>query len=145
MLVPLRFFIQGSSRGFTLVGMMITIAIISSLAVIALPNLIRARMTANESAARATLKTIAVALETNAAKTGLGYTEDFLSLTETDPPYLNNNYIAESPVQGYNYVCDTLTVSSYSCRAIPQICNQTGSKTYTVTSGAVFSETDCSE
>ena len=130
-------------EGFTLVGMMITLAIIVTLAVIAIPNLIRARMTANESAARATLKTVAVALETHAAKTGLGYPEDFSSLTETEPPYLNNNYIAESPLQGYNYVCDSLSATSYSCSAIPQICNQTGSKTYTVTAGAVFSEKQC--
>ena len=45
-------------KGFTLVEIMIVVAIIALLAAIAIPNLLRARHNANESAALAPLKTL---------------------------------------------------------------------------------------
>ena len=45
-------------HGFTLVEIMIVVAIISLLAAIAIPNLLRARHNANEAAAIAALRTI---------------------------------------------------------------------------------------
>ncbi len=51
-------------RGFTLIEMMIVVAIIAILIGIALPNMLGSRRTANEKAALGNLRTIATAMET---------------------------------------------------------------------------------
>ena len=52
-----------SKKGFTLVEIMIVVAIIALLAAIAIPNLLRARHNANESAAIGSMRTFSSALE----------------------------------------------------------------------------------
>ena len=129
--------------GFTLVGLMISMSIIILLAAIAIPQVLRARMVANEAAARATLKTISTALETYYANDGGGYPTDISVLITANPAFLNKDYIADSPYLGYNFACESLELGSYSCSATPQDCGRTGSKIYTITTSSVFSEADC--
>src|SRR5689334_11972911 len=49
---------DNNSRGFSLIELLIVVAIILLIAAIAIPNLLRSRMAANESAAVATLRNI---------------------------------------------------------------------------------------
>ena len=121
---------------------MLALSIVALLASISIPQLLRTRMTANETAARATLKTISTALETYAAEGGEGYPTDISDLITANPPYLNEDYTAEAR-QGYSFSCDTLEISGYSCNAQPLTCNQTGSKDYIITTSGVLAETDC--
>ncbi|MBU1122525.1 MAG: prepilin-type N-terminal cleavage/methylation domain-containing protein [Candidatus Omnitrophica bacterium] len=128
-------------KGFTLVEIMIVVAIIALLAAIAIPNLLRPRLAANEAKAQATLRTISTAAETYAAANNGDYPDAMADLTDPTPAYLNADYTA-SILSGYNYTCD-MSITKYTCTATPSACNTTGTNTYTVETGGVLSSAGC--
>jgi len=127
-------------KGFTLVEIMIVVAIIALLAAIAIPNLLRARLNASETYAQATLRTISTACESYAAANNGLYPDDFTAdLYSVDPKYVNKDFlvdcIAATPCQGYVFTCDTLTNTAYECKATAQGALANKAKDYTVTTG----------
>ena len=75
-----------TTRGFSLIELLIVVAIILIIAAIAIPNLLRARMAANESSAAAAIRTITSA-ETGyfSAYPTIGYAVQLQDLGRTEP------------------------------------------------------------
>ena len=123
------------NRGFTLVEVMIVVAIIALLAAIAIPNLLRARVNAHDSMAQTALKSISTAMETYAS-TENRYPPDISSLLGITPPYLSVDYFTGIH-SGFTFNTDSLTLYTYSITAAPVNANL-GSASFTVSTGGVL-------
>jgi len=130
------------TRGFTLIEIMIVAAIIALLAGVAVPNLLKARMAANDAAAEATVHSLATAAEVFAIShngkyptvVGAGGLHDFILSSGN---YCTNVSGGQTSVQGFKYAC-TLTSGGYTFVAKPIIVGRTGSTTYTASTGCVI-------
>ena len=131
-----------SKKGFTLVEIMIVVAIIALLAAIAIPNLLRARHNANEAAAISSMKTLATAMESfRAAQTPASYPANLAALSGANPPYvdvtLTNASAAANPRQGYGFSY-TSGVNTYNVRGNPATANVTGTRSFFVDQSGVI-------
>lgn len=122
-------------EAFTLIQLMVVVAILALLAVIAITNTLRARITANNVMAQAALKTISTAVELYSLSSG-SYPLSTSNLVTATPPYLNRDYFAGT-YSGFTF-SSTLTASSYTIVATPAVMGRTGSTTYTITTGGVL-------
>lgn len=126
------------SSGFTLVEIMIVVAIIALLAAIAIPNLLRAKMSANDALAKATIRSMSTAAETFATAQSGNYPADEGSLTNATPAYENKAY-CNTTISGYSYTCTFVAGNAgYTFTASPVTVGTSGSTTYTVTTGGVL-------
>ena len=129
-------------KGFTLVEIMIVVAIIALLAAIAIPNLLRAKLSANDALAKATIRAVSTAAESYATANSGNYPGDETSLTGASPAYLNKSYCQfnsnTNAVGGFFYSCTFTAPSSYSIVANPVNVGQTGSTLYTISTGGVL-------
>lgn len=122
----------------SLVTIMMIVGISALFLSIAIKQIIKINIAQNESNAQVTLKLISAALE-NYAKDHLGvFPADLSILIQSKPPYLDKDYVSESPIKGYNYSCLRLEASGYSCSAVPIKCDLTGKMLYTITTGSVL-------
>jgi len=124
-------------KGFTLVEIMIVVAIIALLAAIAIPNLLRAKISANDALAKSTLRSLSTASETFATAQSGNYPTDITSLTGATPPYMNREYVGET-VSGYFYNPGGMAAGGYTFTATPVTVGSTGTTTYTISTGGIL-------
>ncbi len=123
-------------KGFTLVEIMIVVAIIALLAAIAIPNLLRARISANDALAQSTLRALSTATETYGTGNDGNYPLDMTSLTGATPSYMTTDYCGQT-VAGYVFAC-TMSVTQYTYAATPINVGASGTTTFTVITGGVL-------
>ncbi|MFH1459121.1 MAG: prepilin-type N-terminal cleavage/methylation domain-containing protein [Candidatus Omnitrophota bacterium] len=132
-------------KGFTLVEIMIVVAIIALLAAIAIPNLLRARLNANEAAAQSTLKTISTACESYRAAqtvptypTGDSTVAGVGGLTDVNPAYLDAGIFLGAGRQGYIFNYDNVSANEYVAAARPANPNVTGIRCFGINESGVL-------
>ena len=135
------------TRGFTLVEIMIVVAIIALLAAIAIPNVLRGRTTANESAAIGNLRALVSSLEmarsvNNAYPLTANWRLNMYTTPTPDfgPPSFDHVMdgtacppgAASGCTQGYRYTYASDAGTTYTIVANPDVVNNTGTRAFFV-------------
>ncbi len=130
-------------RCFTLVEIMIVVAIITLLAAIGIPGLLRSRLTGNEATAIRGVKSIATACEVyRAAQISPIYPATLNNLTNVSPPYISSLGPGDPVTKaGYTYTL-TGTENSFYVIANPTQPGSTGIRSFCVNeTGNLYSQT----
>ena len=115
-------------KGFSLIELLIVVAIILIIAAIAIPNLIRARIAANQSSAAATLRTLASAAAMYQSTYQDGYPPTITVLGPSATPGCDTAGLIDAVLitgqkSGYNFVW---TPGSVPVASVPAGCTNPG-------------------
>jgi len=113
------------NSGFTLPEILIVVGILITLAALGIPNLIRARMNANEASAIASVRTLVTAAH-NWRAANPSYPTDEAVLAGANPPYIDS-VLGSGLKQGYSFSLAG-AASSFTVTATPVTVTVTGNR-----------------
>lgn len=135
------------NKGFTLIELMIVVAIIAIIAAIAIPNLLRSRMSANEAGATGGIRTISTAevayqaAGIDATTNGIGKYGTLTALGTGTTPFVDAA-LASGIKQGFAFQATATlegnAVPRYTATATPALLNKTGTKAFFVDESGVI-------
>jgi prepilin-type N-terminal cleavage/methylation domain-containing protein len=131
------------NKGFTLIELMIVVAIIAIIAAIAIPNLLRSRIAANEAAAIGALRTLSSAQENYRNNSGAQTYGTLAELSSAAPPYIDSA-LGSGISRGYAIsIVGTPSPDTWEATAIPTTVGSTGNRGFFIDqSGVIRYSTD---
>ena len=141
---------RGHQRGFSLIELLIVVAIILIIAAIAIPNLLRSKMAANEASAVASCRT----LNTTIVAYSTTYSTDPSTIASLGPATtpssttadLIDSLLATGIKSGYTFtytpVTGGSTITAYTILAVPTSTSTGQRKFFTDQSGVIRATTD---
>jgi len=132
-----------SKKGFTLIELMVVVAVIAIIAAMAIPNLVRSRMSANEAGAIQSLRTIVSAEDAFRNIAGLGRFGTLQELRDANPPYIDPA-LGSGTASGYTVsIVGTPDSDTWAAVAIPNVVGSTGNRAFYIDqSGAIHYTND---
>jgi len=139
-----------TSQGFSLIELLVVVAVILIVAAIAIPNFIRSKMRANEAAAVANLRNITTAEIVYSTTYGIGFSDNLaklggtLLLVDQNNAGLIDSVLASGSKTGYTFTYSILSqdaaghVVAFAVTADPTLAGKSGDRHFYADQSAVI-------